>query len=600
MQFGTIKFAAARKSQKSNSSGNWVIECERHVRNKLKRLFPAVNQFSTGPIEISNNPENCRDLLWFMERYPMDSDDFEQLHAGSAFHKSMEDKVAALLQASAPPAKFELAHPPRGYQSLAATLCVTKGGLLVGDKVGLGKSVTAMCPMTMPEHLPALVVTLPHLQTQWQDYLAKFAPQLKTHILKIGTPYDLLAQPRRKKSDTTPDEPPRLPDVIICNYHKLNGWLEVLPGLVKYVVFDEIQELRRNESQKYVAAKQIADMAVLRMGLSATPIFNYGAEFYNVIDVLVPGALGTREEFQREWLTNQSLSDPKAFGDYLRREGLMIVRTRKEVGRELPPVNKIVQPIDIDMHTLDKVKSTAVDLAQIILKANQAFRNEKMQAAGEFNVLMRQATGIAKAPHVAAFVKMLLETEEKVILFGWHHEVYSIWQDALSEFKPVMYTGKESMAQKDASKKAFIEGDSRVLIISLRAGAGLDGLQEVCRVAVIGEFDWSPSVHEQNIGRLDRDPESGEMDSLGPVFAYFLCANDGSDPVMADVLGLKRAQLDGVRNAEQSLVEEIEIDPNHMRLLASAYLERLGVAVKVDDTPLPHDSVPQGELELVA
>lgn len=599
MLFGTIKFVGQSSPRKGSKTGLWVIECERHVRNKLKRLFPAVHQFSTGPIEISNNPENCRDLLWFLERYPMESADQAQLEAGAQFHKSMEDKVAALLQASAPPAQFELAQPPRDYQRLAATLAITKGGLLVGDKVGLGKSVTAMCPMTMPEHLPALVVTLPHLQIQWQEYLAKFAPQLKTHILKVGTPYDLLAKTRRKKGDTSPVEPPRLPDVIICNYHKLHGWLEVLPGLVKYVVFDEIQELRRNESLKYVAAKQIADLAVLRMGLSATPIFNYGAEFFNVIDVLMPDALGTRDEFHREWLSNQSLVDPKAFGDYLRREGLMVVRTRKDVGRELPPVNRIVQPIDIDIHALDKVKGTAVDLAQIILKANQSFRNEKMQAAGEFNVLMRQATGVAKAPHVAEFVRMLLDTEEKVVLFGWHHEVYSIWQDALREFKPVMYTGMESMAQKEASKKAFIEGDSRVLIISLRAGAGLDGLQEVCRVAVIGELDWSPSVHEQNIGRLDRDPMSGIMDSLGPVFAYFLLANDGSDPVMADVLGLKRAQLDGVRHAGDSLVEEIQIDPNHMKLLAQAYLERVGVPVHTTDDVGAVEALPLGQLELV-
>jgi SNF2 family DNA or RNA helicase len=575
MLFGTIEFKKGRRG----GAGTWTIECEGHVRNRLKRFFPAIKSWATTGLELTNNPENCRDLMWFLERYPMNVPDIERMRTGAEFHVSMEQKIAAILSASRPPDDFELALAPREYQKVAATLCEAKTGLLVGDKVGLGKSVTAMCPMTRKVNLPALVVTLPHLQIQWRDYLAKFAPQLKVHILKVGTPYDLTKPPRRKKSDTSPVEPPRLPDVIICNYHKLSGWAEELKSIIRYVVYDECQELRRNESNKYAAAKEIADAAALRMGLSATPIYNYGNEFYNVIDVLLPDSLGTRDEFTREWCADQSIKDPKAFGDYLRREGLMLVRTRKDVGRELPPVNKLIQPIEVDLNALNRVKGTAIDLAKTILAANQTFRNEKFQASSEFNVLLRQATGVAKAPHVAEFVRMLLETEEKVILFGWHHEVYAIWQEALKEFKPVMYTGKESSVQKEASKKAFIEGDSRVMIISLRAGAGLDGLQEVCRTLVIGEFDWSPGVHEQNIGRLARDPESGILDSLGPVFAYFMLAEDGSDPVMADVLGLKRAQIDGVRNEHQELVEELSVDPNHIKTLAAAYLAKLGVSL---------------------
>jgi hypothetical protein len=43
---------------------------------------------------------------------------------------------------------------------------------------------------------------------------------------------------------------------------------------------------------------------------------------------------------------------------------------------------------------------------------------------GDFDWKMRQATGIAKAPYVAEFVKLLLESEQKVVLFGWHRDVY--------------------------------------------------------------------------------------------------------------------------------------------------------------------------------
>src|SRR3546814_11595600 len=93
--------------------------------------------------------------------------------------------------------------------------------------------------------------------------------------------------------------------------------------------------------------------APLRLGLSSTPIFNYGSEFFCVVDCLLPGALGTREEFVREWCKSQGgdkarIDDAVEFGAYLRREGIMLRRTRAEVGRELPALTKIPHTIDAD------------------------------------------------------------------------------------------------------------------------------------------------------------------------------------------------------------------------------------------------------------
>lgn len=141
-------------------------------------------------------------------------------------------------------------------------------------------------------------------------------------------------------------------------------------------------------------------------------------------------------------------------------------------------------------------------------------------------------------------------------------------RDRLSDLKPVMYTGTESPAQKEASKNAFMNGESKVLLISLRAGAGLDGLQEVGSSVVFGELDWSPGVHEQCIGRVNRDGQTN------PVFAYYPLADCGSDPIIADVLGLKQTQIEGVRNPQMELVEKLAVDPDHIKKLAAAYLKR--------------------------
>lgn len=213
------------------------------------------------------------------------------------------------------------------------------------------------------------------------------------------------------------------------------------------------------------------------------------------------------------------------------------------------------------------------ELAKLILQQGQGKRGEKMMAAEEFSNKLRQATGIAKAPYVAQFVRMLCENGEPVVLFGWHREVYGIWMDQLKDLCPVLYTGTESPTQKQAARDAFTGGTSQVLIMSLRSGAGLDGLQERGRTVVFGELDWSPGVHEQCTGRLHRD---GQTDA---VMAYYLVAEEGSDPIVSDVLGLKQQQIHGLRDLNDNLIARLDTGDGHIRRLAEQYLEKKGQQV---------------------
>jgi hypothetical protein len=310
--------------------------------------------------------------------------------------------------------------------------------------------------------------------------------------------------------------------------------------------------------------------------LTATPIYNYADEMYHVLDVLAPGRLGTKAEFGSEWCVGgfdrkAKLVSASAFGRYLREEGLMLRRTRRDVGRELPPVSRIPHHVDADPQKLERVATTAIELAHLILSVNPEAQQARFEASGELSYLLRQATGIAKAPFVAAFVRILVEGGERVVLYGWHHEVYAIWREALADLTPAFFTGRETVTQKEEAKRRFVERETDILIMSLRAGAGVDGLQGTCRTVVNGELDWSPGVHEQSIGRVHRD---GQKE---PVMAYFLVTDTGSDPVLVDVLGLKRQIAEGVRDPDGVLIEQLTIDPEHVRRLAAAYLEQRGV-----------------------
>jgi SNF2 family DNA or RNA helicase len=556
---------------------SWLIAGEPFVKTRLKRVFPRAPQQAADVIRLSATPENSRELKWFLQRYPMDIDRPDMLDRLAAQHVETERSLAALMAGHVPPADIMLAEPPRQYQTFAAQMLEIKGGYLLADDLGLGKTVSAICGMVEQGNLPVLVVCPAHLPRQWAAMIKRFAPALSTHILKKGTPYDLTPK-RRKPTGQADLLPPDLPDVIITSYHKLRGWAETLAGVAQYVVFDECQALRSPGTGIHVAATYVASRARRRLGLSATPIYNYGHEFHHVISVLAPDCLGDYSEFIREWCTAEAggkarLSDAKEFGAYLRREGIMLRRTRADVGRELPELSKIIHEVEADSAALDALKSDAVALAKIVLRHNEQFRGEKMQAAGEFDALMRQATGIAKAPYVAEFVKLLLDSGEPIVLFGWHRAVYGIWMEALASFNPVMYTGSESANQKAEAIGAFLSGEARVLIMSLRSGAGVDGLQGYCNTVVFGELDWSPGVHEQCVGRVHRDGQDA------PCAAYFLLSDSGADPIMAEVLGVKREQIESVRNPDSALAERINTGENNIQRLARDFLARRGEAV---------------------
>jgi superfamily II DNA or RNA helicase len=549
--------------------GVWRVAGEPHVIIRLKRLFARARVSKVGEVALADTPEVARDLEWILDRYPLvvDDDTAKRLEGRADEQREREHLVDTILSGGqvSMGALGEPARPPRGYQTVAANLCIASGRLLLLDDLGLGKSNSGLMVFAAPDAIPAVVVTLTHLPPQWKSEVAKTWPLLRVHIATSGTAYN----PAKKREMRGHD-----PDVLILNYSKLDGWAEYLAGWARTVIFDEMQELRRHQSNKYDAARRVAEACRYRMGLTATPVYNYGGEVYNLVSVLDDDVLGTRDEFAREWGVGSSgdhltVASPAALGGYLRDQGIMLRRTRAEVGRELPEVIRVHQHVPANADVIADLAGDAVALAEAILNEDTSSK-DRFLMSGDLDWRLRQATGIAKAPYVAEFVRLLCETDEQVVLFGWHRAVYDLWEDKLADLRPVFYTGEESPRQKQRSAQEFLDGTSRVLVMSLRAGAGLDGLQEVAHIGVFGELDWSPGVHSQCIGRLHRDGQDE------PVVAYFLVSDEGSDPIVADVLGLKRAQSEPIVDPQGALFQEADPSGERVRMLAEEVLRRAG------------------------
>lgn len=542
-------------------SGGWEIsELEPHAAIKLKNLFPKIPKWQAGAYRFANTAEVCTDLEWFTQRYPLrmtDTDLAELRRQKSLFHQTQAD-MEAILSPDYTPRDYDLkpGQTLRTYQAQTIEVFRKNRVLLCGDEVGLGKSYIGIGACLQAEQLPAIIVVQTHLQRQWKEKTEEFS-HLTVHMIKGTRPYSLPAA-----------------DVYIIKYSCLAGWVNIFEqGIFKTVIFDEIQELRKGtSSDKGRAAKVLTRHTGWNMGLTATPIYNYGDEMWNIFNILKDGALGTLDEFLREWgaIGNKAIiKDPKALGTHLRENYLFIRRTREDVGRQLSPVNRIVETVGYDELTVKRAEELA---AQLAIRASQGSYIERGQAARELDMMIRKMTGVSKAKYVAEFVRIILESGEPVVLAGWHRDVYDIWLRELADFNPVMYTGTESEAQKKRAVDDFLAGKTNLFIISLRSGVGLDGLQHRASIVVIGELDWSPMVHHQLIGRLDRE---GQMK---PVMAIFLCSDSGSDPLLIDLLGLKSSQAQGIIDPHLG-VQTVHSDQTRMQMMIQKYLKDKGRSI---------------------
>lgn len=540
------------------TADGWVItDIEPHVALRLKQIFPVIKKTDRKPFTLKGGPQLDADLDWFMDRYPLQisQEERELIRERRTLFETKQDEIASILTHKWEPKDnfgFRKGKAPFGYQAQAAEITRRLGRLLVMDEVGAGKTVTAFASICDPQYLPALIVPETHLVTQWAEELREFT-NLTCHIIKKTTPYEL---------------PPA--DVYICPYSKLGGWSDYADRLGhRSIVFDEMQQLRHGRSTaKGEAAWNFRQFAQLVVGCTATPIYGYGSEIWHVMQYIEEGCLGSWDDFTQEWCTalgngKWAINDPPALGAYLRERHLAVRRDETETGQKQTPPNIITHTIPFDTEVLESDEMMMRHLAKQVLEGDFV---ERGQAAREFDMRLRQITGIAKAPHVSAFVQILLEAGQPVLLCGWHREVYDIWLDRLRQYNPVLYTGTETPARKDKTKRAFMEGHSNLMILSLRSGAGLNGLQYRCNTVVFGELDWSPEVHKQVIGRLRRRGQAKQVDAI------YLHADGGSDPAVISVLGVKASQAQGIVDPFAKAGKQ-HSDASRIRQLAQLYLD---------------------------
>jgi SNF2 family DNA or RNA helicase len=178
------------------------------------------------------------------------------------------------------------------------------GGCLCDD-MGLGKTHQAMALMgclkaEKESEAPKFLVVCPTtVLSHWEQKIKAHAPGLSATIYHGGG---------RDLSGALKDS-----DVLLTSYGILRRDIAFLSETVfALVVFDEIQSIKNAATQSFMAAARL--QARMKLGMTGTPIENTLCDLKAIMDLNLPGYLGSDAAFRERYITalkDEDLEKPR-------------------------------------------------------------------------------------------------------------------------------------------------------------------------------------------------------------------------------------------------------------------------------------------------
>ncbi len=424
-------------------------------------------------------------------------------------------QMLTLKPSTPPPQTDPLASPLRTYQKRGVEwlwfLYENGFGGLLCDDMGLGKThqlMALMLCLKSRQSRPFLVVCPTTIISHWEKKILQHAPSLKA-VVYHGQDRNL--------TDALGDVHLLITSygIILRDVHKLAD----IP--FSLVVFDEIQHIKNARTKSFKASCVLT--ADMKIGLTGTPIENSLWDLKSMMDLVLPGYLGTDASFNRlyaEPIERSSTIPPKqALSRII--SPFTLRRLKSSVLTELPEkiedycfcplledqVKLYRDAVDSRRTgVLDKLRSPHADIPYIhifaLLTLLKQICNHPAQLEKKPEAYQRLQSG--KWDLFTELLSEALESGQKVVIYSQFVKMIRIIELYLSEKKVghVVLTG-QSRRRGDLIEKFNNDPACRVFVGSLRAsGSGID----LVAASVVIHYDrwWNAAKEDQATDRVHR------------------------------------------------------------------------------------------------
>lgn len=436
---------------------------------------------------------------------------------------------------------LEWAADLKPYQLDGVRTLLQRDRLLLADDMGLGKTVQAaaairiMCIQRTIER--ALLIVPAGLVDQWRRELNRWAPELSAIIIR-GTAQERAWKWRAEahvtlvsyetfRSDFTPNT---------ASPSRTRLW--------DLVVLDEAQKIKNRDVDISRSVKQLARRRSWAM--TGTPLENKLDDLASIMEFVDHDEGGGL----RRYAPSPQLIE--------RHRELQLRRRKADVLDELPPKQVITVQLPLlprQQQSYNRAESEGV------VQLRERGSEVRVQHVLELITRLKQICNVdagtgesAKFEDIRERLATLSDEGHRALLFSQYtDDTFGVGAaaKALSEFRPLTYTGAMSGGQRDATIARFKSDEShRALILSLKAGGVGLNLQDASYVFHIDRW-WNPAVERQAEDRSHR------MGQFFPVTVFkYVCTGTIEDRI--DTL------LAGKQQLFDEIIDDVSILPSRL------------------------------------
>lgn len=405
------------------------------------------------------------------------------------------------------------------YQKATLDYLLKRKGGINGDQPGLGKTPTSIAYCNEREAQRVLVIVPASVRIQWGEQIKKFStiPAVKVSVMlkvKDGihptAHYQVISYDAARNPAIIRAISKYRWNVMICDEaHKMKN-IEALT--TRAVLGNNKGDYNHGD----IKMKAIAGYCDEHLALTGTLLLNRPSECYvlfrffdwEAIDFMSEQKFKDRYNRQAD-LTTIEGKRFKLESTSLEHELQNRLRVNVLARHEKKDVLKFMKP---PRYSIVRCEENSTVKSALDAEGMLDIPLDEIQTTKDFEILghiaaVRRLMGMALAPQIADYAADFLEgSDEKLVIFGWHIDVLSIFEQELSKFGTVRVDGGKSPAARQKAVDDFINDDKvRVFLGNIQsAGTGLDGLQKVCSRCYLAEPDWVPAQNEQAVSRLDR------------------------------------------------------------------------------------------------